>query len=296
VTGDGERVAVAAFVGSAVLSGGNAVAVRFSNRELAPLWGAGLRFVLAAALLLAAMAAMKLALPRGRALAGALLYGLFNIGFSFALIYYGLVHVHAGLGQTLLALVPLAALLLAVAQGQERLRLAAVAGTLLALGGIAVISRAPLRGSVPPLSLLALVGGAACIGQASVMVRRFPPVHPVVMNAVGMVAGAAFLVLGSVLAGEPLALPERPQTWAAIGHVVVVGSILVFGFYLVVLRHWSASRAAYVFVVTPVVTVVLSAWLDREPVGPELVLGGLLVLAGVYVGALRPAPAEGRAC
>jgi hypothetical protein len=33
----------------------------------------------------------------------------------------------------------------------------------------------------------------------------------------------------------------------------------------------------------------LSAWLDSEPVGVGLVLGGLLVLAGVYVGALRPA-------
>jgi hypothetical protein len=37
---------------------------------------------------------------------------------------------------------------------------------------------------------------------------------------------------------------------------------------------------------------VLSAWLDNEPVGVGLVLGGLLVLAGVYVGALRPARAH----
>jgi drug/metabolite transporter (DMT)-like permease len=42
-------------------------------------------------------------------------------------------------------------------------------------------------------------------------------------------------------------------------------------------------------VIIPFVTVVLSAWLDNEPVGVGLVLGGLLVLAGVYVGALRPA-------
>lgn len=36
-------------------------------------------------------------------------------------------------------------------------------------------------------------------------------------------------------------------------------------------------------------TVVLSAWLDDEPVGSGFVLGGLLVLVGVYFGALlRP--------
>jgi hypothetical protein len=35
--------------------------------------------------------------------------------------------------------------------------------------------------------------------------------------------------------------------------------------------------------------VALSAWLDHEPVGARLAFGGLLVLAGVYIGALRPA-------
>jgi drug/metabolite transporter (DMT)-like permease len=42
-------------------------------------------------------------------------------------------------------------------------------------------------------------------------------------------------------------------------------------------------------VLIPFVTVLLSAWLDQEPLGVGLLLGGLLVLAGVYVGALRPA-------
>ena len=108
------------------------------------------------------------------------------------------------------------------------------------------------------------------------------------MNAVGMATGAALLVAGSVLAGEPRLLPQRATTWAAVAYLVVVGSVVVFVLYLVVLRYWAASRAAYAFVLIPFVTVVLSAWLDNEPLGPGLLLGGLLVLAGVYVGALRP--------
>jgi drug/metabolite transporter (DMT)-like permease len=40
-------------------------------------------------------------------------------------------------------------------------------------------------------------------------------------------------------------------------------------------------------VLIPVVTVVLSAWLDNEPLGLGLLIGGPLVLLGVYVGALR---------
>ena len=289
----GERVALASFVVGSILAGGNAVGIRFSNRELAPLWGAGLRFSLAAALLIAVMAALRLAFPRGRALAGAVVFGALNFGAAFALAYYALVSMHAGFGQILLALVPLATLLLAVVWRQERLRTGAVAGSVLALTGVALMSRAPLEQDVPPLSLLAAIGSALCFAQAAVLVRRFPPVHPVTINALGMTTGGALLVLGSIVADEPIALPERAATRAAIGYLVAVGSVVVFVLYLVVIRRWGASRAAYTFVVIPFVTIVLSGWLDDEPVGPGLLLGGLLVLSGVYVGALRASPATG---
>src|SRR3954465_4406092 len=157
-----EGLLIAAFVAIAVLVGGNAVGIRFSNRELDPLWGAGLRFGLAAILLVAAMAILRLELPSGRALTGALLFGLLDVGGAFALGYYALVGLPAGFGSILLALVPLATLLLAVLHGQERLRAAAVAGTLVSLIGVALISRTPLRESLPLLSLLAALGSALC--------------------------------------------------------------------------------------------------------------------------------------
>jgi len=272
-----------------VLAGGNAVAIRFSNRELDPLWGAGLRFALAAALLAAVVVILRLRLPRGAALAGALLYGTLGIGGAFALAYYGLVHIHAGLGQTLLAIVPLATLFLAVLQRQERLRLAALVGGVLALAGIAVMSQATLDEDVPALSLAAVLAAAFCFAEAAILVRRFPPVNPVVMNAVGMATGALLLLGGALLAGEAFELPRRGETWFAIGYLVPVGSVLVFVLYLVVLRYWEASRAAYEFVLIPVFTLALSIWLDDEPLTLGLLLGGPLVVLGVYIGALRRA-------
>jgi drug/metabolite transporter (DMT)-like permease len=284
----GERIALGAFLVASVLAGGNAVGVRFSNRELSPLWGAGIRFALATAILAGLMAALRLAPPRGRALTGAVLYGALNFGAAFALVYYGFVEVHAGLGQTLLAVVPLATLLLAALQHQERLRAGGILGAVVALVGIAVLSRAPLREAVPFLSLVALLTGALCFAQATIVVRRFPSIHPVTMNAVGMGTAAVLLVVASLLADEPIELPERASTWAAITYLVAIGSVLVFSLYLIVLRYWSASRMSYTFVLVPVVTILLSAWLDDEPVRASLLLGGSLVLAGVYVGALRP--------
>jgi drug/metabolite transporter (DMT)-like permease len=282
-----EQTALVAFVAMSILAGGNAVAIRYSNRELEPLWGAGLRFVLATAVLAVLMLVFRLSLPHGRALTGALLYGSIGIGGAFALAYYGLVRIHAGLGQTLLALVPLATLLLAVLQRQERVRANALVGGAVAVAGIAVMSSGTVQAETPLLSILALVGSALCFAQAAILVRRFPPVHPVTMNAVGMAAGAVLLIVGALIAGEPLELPEGTATWLAIGYLVPIGSVLVFVLYLVVLRYWAASRAAYEFVLIPLVTVALSAWLDDEPITSGLIAGGLLVLTGVYVGALR---------
>jgi drug/metabolite transporter (DMT)-like permease len=287
-----EPAVVGAFLVGSVLAGGNGIGIRFSNRELDPLWGAGLRFSLAALLFLALMVVLRLGFPRGGALVGSLLFGLLQFGATYALAYYALVELHAGFGQILLALVPLMTLLLAVAQRQERLRLAAIAGSVLALGGVVLMSQAPLRESLPLLSVLAALGSALCFAQAAVLVRRIPRVHPVTMNAVGMSAGAVALVAASVLAGETFGVPERGATWSAVGYLVTFGSMGVFLLYLFVLRHWAASRAAYSFVLIPIVTVALSAWLDDEPIGVELVLGGALVLAGVYVGALRRYPVE----
>jgi len=206
---------------------------------------------------------------------------------AFGLFYYALVQVHAGLGQALLALVLLATLLLAVVQRQGHLSARAVVGTILGLAGVAWLSSEPLRGSVPVLSLLAVLGSVLCFAQAAVVVRRFPSVHPVVINSVCMLAGGAVLLGASVLANEPLVLPERAATWAALAYVVLAGSIVVFLLLVFVIQRWTASRVSYVMVVIPIVTVLLSAWLDDEPVRGGLTLGGFLVLTGVYVGALR---------
>lgn len=282
-----DRVTLAAFVIASVLAGGNAVGIRFSNRELDPLWGAGLRFVVAAAVLLLAMVVLRLPLPRGRDLSGTALFGVLNFAGAFALAYYGFRELHAGFGQILLALVPLATLLLAVAEKQEVFRWAAATGGLVALAGIVVMSQGALRDSIPLLSILALVASALCFAQAAIVIGWVPGVHPVSMNAVGMGAGAVVLILGSVVTGESQGLPKLAETWAALAYLVAVGSVVVFVLYVLVIKNWGASRAAYSLVLIPPFTVLYSVWLLDEPVGWELVAGGALVVAGVYIGALR---------
>ena len=81
-----------------LIGGSNFVAVRFSNAELPPYWGAALRFLPASMLLLAAMAIWRIPFPHGASLRGAAVYGALNFGLGYALTYYGLQDAPAGTG------------------------------------------------------------------------------------------------------------------------------------------------------------------------------------------------------
>ena len=144
----------------------------------------------------------------------------------------------------------------------------------------------------PVLSLLAALGSAVCFAQASITIKRFPDSHPIVVNAVGMTVGAIFLAALTAATNTTVAVPRQAETWWAVVYMVVVGSGIVFTLYVALLERWDASRANYGFVVIPIATVLVSAWLLDEVISVGLVFGGALVLAGVYLGALRPAAAS----
>jgi drug/metabolite transporter (DMT)-like permease len=284
-----DRATLAAFIVGSVLAGGNAVGVVFTVRELDPLWGAGLRFAAAALILFAVIVVLHLPLPRGRNLSRATLFGLLNFAAAFALLYYAFQEVDAGFGQVVLALVPLLTLLLAVVQRLETFRWAAAGGAVIALIGVLVMSEAALRQSVPLLSLFAVIGGSLCLAEATVVVGWLKGVHPVSVNAVGMAVGATALLIGSLIVGESWSLPTRSATWTAVLYLILVGSVVVFVLYVFVIERWGPARAAYTLALIPVFTVIYSVWLLDEMVTWELLVGGALVLAGVYVGALRRA-------
>ena len=285
--GGSGRGALVAFLVGGLLAAGNPISVKFSNLELDPLWGATVRFALAAALMLVVMAALRLPFPRGRALLGAVLYGTVNFGLAFACLFYALVELGAGFLQVLLGVVPLTALLLAVAQRQERLRAPAVIGAVLAFIGVLLMSRVALGDATSLVSIFVAMAAALCLAEGAVLVRIFPPEHPVTLNAVGMTVGAVILFMGSLIAGDSLDIPTLQATWLAMAYMVVIGSGILFVLWVYVLKRWDASRAAYNFVLTPPVAVLFSYWLLDEEVGIELVFGGALILIGVYIGALR---------
>ncbi|HZD16739.1 MAG TPA: EamA family transporter [Actinomycetota bacterium] len=284
---------LAAFIVLVVAAGGNAPAIRYvscGSCELDPFWGAAMRFLLAGLILAGIALGLRSGMPRGRALLGSVLFGALQFGAGFGLVYWGFVRAPAGLGQVLLALVPLLTFALALAQRQETFRWEGLAGALLSVAGIAVVFVSGRDAGVPIASMVAIVAGALCWAEAFVVVRGFPRVHPAVQNAVGMAVGAMVLLVLAVIFDEPLAVPVAARTWWAQAYLVLAGSVGVFWLYVFVLRRWTASVASYQMVLIPLVTVPVSAWLQDERVSVSFVLGSALVLAGVYLGTRRPSP------
>jgi drug/metabolite transporter (DMT)-like permease len=280
-----------------VLAGANAIGVRFALREMGPFWSASVRFAVAGLVLGGYMIATRRPAPRDDRLIGTILFGVFGFGFAYAFLYQALKDAPAGTTMLMLAIVPLLTVILAAAQGIERPRVLGLAGAGLAAAGILVVSANQLSLDVPLLALAMLIAAAACQAEAGIVAKRFPPGDPVAANAIGMLLGAGMLALVALATGEALLIPTRLETWAAMAYLIGPGSIAVFVLVLYVLARWTASATSYAFLLFPLVAIALGAALLNEPVQPTFVVGGGIVLVGVYLGAVyrpRRPPRAGR--
>ena len=289
--GNPDRSAILAFVVAVIVLGVNFVAVRFSNQELPPFWGASLRFIVASVLLFVIVRLRNISLPKGGALTGALLFGLFSFAVSYGFLYWGLTRVSAGMASVMFATIPLITQLIAVPIGQERLTGKGILGALIVIAGISVVFVEQLRFDIPLVYLGSVLLGVVSSALSGIVVKYYPRSHPVSTNAVGMGLGAILLLLLSLFSGEPQVLPALSATWLAVGWLVLSS---IVGFVLIVwlLSRWSATATSYIGVLTPLVTVAAASLLAGETPTLTFLAGSLLVLSGVYVGALSPRSRE----
>jgi drug/metabolite transporter (DMT)-like permease len=269
-----------------LFAGAIAVGVRFTVAELPPFWGATIRFGAAATIFWVIALIRKASLPTGRAMLGVILYGFFSFGASYAFLYWGLQVVPAGLTQVILALVPLLTFFAAFFHKLESFRWRGLFGALLAVAGIAFAFFEQPGGGLPVFSLLAIIAGAACIAEGTVIAKMYPQKDLFMTNALGTTVGTLMLFLLSLVSGESWTLPTQTSTWVAIIYLVLIGSVVVFYLYLFIVQRWTASATSYQFVLFPFVTVLIAGWLADETINTAFIFGGALVLVGVWIGAL----------
>src|SRR5690606_36195976 len=145
------------------------VGVRFSNHELAPFWGAGLRFSLAALTFVAIALALRLRWPTGRLLALTAAYGLLSFGLFYALMYWALQRVTAGMARVVMAMVPVVSVRFTWVARLEPLRRRVVVGAAVALGRILWMTVGEDRVLLPLTGLLGVFAGAVTIGESDIL-------------------------------------------------------------------------------------------------------------------------------
>ena len=290
-----DRITLAAFVAFVLIAGAVSVAIRLGSFELPPFWAATLRYAMAVTIFTALAFALHIPFPRRANLVGALLFSLTFVA-STALLYVGVSGSSASVGAIVFAVTPLVTLALAAVIGLERFTFRGVAGAMIAAAGMVVVVSDQLGAAVPLPALLALGGAMLFSAVTAVVIKRLPPGHPITANAVGGAFALPILVALSVLGGEPWVLPSQPQTWAALVFLVVFGTVLLFPLAIFIIGRWTASGYSYTGLFKPLAGVALAAIILSEPIRLTFILGGALVLVGVWVGAFStpsvPSPAS----
>lgn len=284
-----DRTTLAAFSAAVLIGGVNFVAVRYSNREMEPLFGAGVRFSIAAMLFLGFMALRRVGLPRGRQLAVAAAYGVLAFTVTYAAAYWALQELSAGVAAVVFGSTPLVTILLAAIHRLERISRRGLIGALVAVVGIVVLAN-PGGSSVPLLRLGAVLVASVAAAEASVIVKMVPPTHQVATNATAMTIGATLLLALSALSNEAWIIPNESETWVALSYLAVLGSVGLFALILFTLGRWTVSAVAYMTPLFPVVAMIAGALIAGEEITATGAIGGAIVIAGVYIGVLwRPA-------
>lgn len=255
-----------------------------------PSWTVTWRFLVAAiGMVLLALARRESLWLSAPALRLAALIGLFQFFGNFQFVYRAEHYLTSGLVAILFATLMVPNALLARVFLGERVSGRFIAGSLVAIGGIALLMLneyrlAPPQGAVGVGVLLAL-GGLLSASSANVLqatsLARAQPMVPMIAWAMifGTLIDAAF---AWVTSGPPT-LDPRPQYLWGIAYLAIVGSVVTFPLYFGLIRSLGAGRAAYNGVAVPVVAMALSTLFEGYRWTGLAVGGSLLALAGLLI-------------
>jgi drug/metabolite transporter (DMT)-like permease len=294
----GGRV-IGAFAIVYVIWGSTYLFIRLASETIPPLLMAGVRFLIAGAILLALTSRMRgqQGDPIGRrqwgatAVTGALLLLGGNGGVA-----YGEQFVASGTVALLVATVPLFIALFSALFLGQRLRRVAIIGIGVGLLGTAVLIR-PGGGNADPGHMLLVLASPLTWAIGSLYATRGPlPKRLLVATGMEMLCGGALLVVAGLVTGElPSLHPDRISlvSGLSLAYLVVFGSLIAFSAYVWLLSKVPTQAVATYAYVNPLVAVLLGWAFLGEPITGQTLLAAALIIVAVVLILSRP-PVQSR--
>lgn len=278
------------FVTISVVWGSTWLVIKDQISVVPPAWTITWRFAVSAVAMLALALIRHESLrlpPGGQRIAMAL--GLTQFMLNYQFVYHSEAYLTSGLVAVLYALLMVPnAVLATLFQGAPMSR-RFVAGSAVAVAGIALlvlheVRLAPIAGNVWLGIGLTLVGLLlASIGNVAQAGPAARACRPVPFMAWAMLWGALMDAAWAVITvGMPVFDP-RAEYWGGVVYLALVGSVLPFPLYFVLIRDIGAGNAAYTGVATPIVAMLLSTLFEGYRWTLLAVGGSLLAMIGLLI-------------
>lgn len=283
--------ALIAFVVTTLAWGSTWLVIKGQLGAVPPAWSVTWRFALAAVgmFALAAATGQKLRL-KGPVLRYAALTGMFQFFLNFQFVYQSERYVTSGLVAVLFALMLVPNALLGRIFFKSPLSVRFLAGSALALGGIALLLLHEYR-SAPAGAQAVLIGAGfaglsilcASIGNVLQAAPALRAVPGFVLLAWAMLFGTLGNALYALVTSGPPQIEWSAAYLGGVAYLGLVGSVLTFPLYLFLLREWGPGRAGYNAVAIPVVAMAMSTlfegyrWTGLAAAGAVLAMLGMLI-------------------
>jgi len=217
-----------------------------------------------------------------------LVMGLSNLALPFVLSNIALQYASAGFLGLMMALIPIFTAVIAhFALVGERLTLLRFAGLSIALAGVAALlvsgdSGLPTGGRPVFAGVLGLISVIA-IAYGGVYAKRYAGQYrPMDVSGVHFLSGTlSIFAVSLVVEGWPGG--ETAVALSLIAYLGVMCTFMPFVIFYWLLKKVSATYASMVGYVVPLIAIVAGITLLDERLQPGIIVGGLLILAGVTV-------------
>lgn len=287
---ESRRFAVAAaFIALCVIWSSTWLAIKWGLQDLPPTSFAAIRFVVAIIALLAVSIGRVPLLPRDRTDWAILAFtGLIMFAINYGLLFWGELHVSSGLAAVLQAIIPVAGLVFAHWMlPSEPMRWQRLAGALLAIAGVAMIcGRLFDHGGIMAFwgGLGILIGGVGAAFSNVLLKRRSLELAPAMIAAWQMIFGTVPLLgVGLVQDGNPLRFHWSGVAIVCLLYLAIIGSALAFLLLYWLLPRMPVNNLQTISLITPPGAVAIGWFFGGETFSVWSLVGGALVLAGVWM-------------